>query len=87
MNFQSTIVLGLQRTGKTQRQIASEIGYDKPNIITMFKTGITRVPLGRVPRLAASLDLDAPKLVRLWFEQYEPEAWSAIGPELARIAT
>ena len=30
---------------KNQREIACEIGYDKPNMISMFKSGATKVPL------------------------------------------
>lgn len=30
---------------KNQREIAAEIGYDKPNMISMFKRGETKVPL------------------------------------------
>ena len=36
---------------KTQREIATEIGYDKPNMISMFKTGEAKVPLCKIPAL------------------------------------
>lgn len=60
------------RSGKTQRQIALELGYDKPNIITMFKQGTTRVPPDKVSLLAISLEADPVELFRLWYETYEP---------------
>jgi hypothetical protein len=30
---------------KTQREIAKEVGYKKANIISMFKTAETKIPL------------------------------------------
>ena len=58
---------------KTQRQIAAELGYDKPNIITMFKQGTTRLPIGKVGLLAEVTHGDPVELVRLWLEEYEPD--------------
>ena len=62
----------INRSVKTQVQIAHELGYDNPNIITMFKQGSTRVPLEKVTLLAAALDVDAGGLLRHWFSAYEP---------------
>ncbi len=62
----------MESSGKTQRQIAMELGYLKPNIITMFKQGTTRVPPDKVALLASSLRADPDELLRLWFETYEP---------------
>jgi transcriptional regulator with XRE-family HTH domain len=55
---------------KSQRQIAQEIGYDKPNMISMFKRGEARVPLDKIPLLAKSLNVDPAFLFRLGMEQY-----------------
>ena len=57
---------------KTQRAIASEIGYDKPNMISMFKSGATKVPLEKIPQLAKALDVDPIHLFRLGLDQYWP---------------
>jgi len=40
---------------KTQGDIAAEAGFVNPNMITMFKTGASKVPLDRVPALALAL--------------------------------
>jgi transcriptional regulator with XRE-family HTH domain len=59
---------------KTQKEIAQEAGFPNPNIITMFKTGQSKVPLDRVPGLAKALDVDVVYLFRLAAEQYfKPE--------------
>ena len=36
---------------KSQREIAGEIGYESPNLISMFKRGEARVPLDKIPLL------------------------------------
>ena len=58
---------------KNQREIAREIGYDKPNMISMFKSGATKVPLEKIPQLAKALDVDPIHLFRLGLDQYWPE--------------
>lgn len=58
---------------KSQRQIAAELGYEKPNIITMFKQGSTRLPMEKVPAMATALDVDRVDLLRMWMEDYAPE--------------
>jgi hypothetical protein len=45
---------------KTQREIAAEIDYDKPNMISMFKRGEARVPLDKIPLLAKALGEQLP---------------------------
>lgn len=68
----------IARSGKSQREIAREIGYDKPNIITMFKQGLTKVPLTKVGPLARALGLDPVDLLRLTMAEYAPDTWAAI---------
>lgn len=58
---------------KNQREIASEIGLDKPNVISMYKRGETKVPLARVPALAKALGVDPMHLFRLAIDQSYPE--------------
>lgn len=72
---------------KTQRQIAAEIGYDKPNMISMFKRGETKVPLDKIPQLAKALGVDAGHLFRLALEQYWPEHGKTILGIFGCIAT
>jgi hypothetical protein len=76
--FVRTISDLINASEKTQRQIAYEIGYDRPNIITMFKQGTTRLPVDKVALLAVSLNADPIELLRLWLEEYEPQMLAAI---------
>ena len=68
----------LAESDKTQRQIAEECGFETPNIITMFKTGATKLPLNRIGPLAKALEVDAAHLLRLVMLEYAPDTWEAI---------
>ena len=58
---------------KSQREIASEVGYDKPNMLSMIKYGDSRLPLDKVPIFAKALELDVGFLFRNALEQYWPD--------------
>ncbi|MCK1543295.1 helix-turn-helix transcriptional regulator [Bradyrhizobium sp. 179] len=64
--------------GKTQRDVAEAIGYDKPNPVNMMAKGTMKVPLDKVPLLARALNVDAGFLFRLALNQYWPDAADAI---------
>jgi hypothetical protein len=68
----------LAESDKTQRQIAEECGFETPNIITMFKTGATKLPLNRIGPLAKAMEIDAAHLLRLVMLEYAPDTWEAI---------
>jgi hypothetical protein len=68
----------LAESDKTQREIADECGFDKPNIITMFKTGATKLPINRIGPLAKALNVDPAHLLRLVMTEYMPDTWEAI---------
>lgn len=60
-------------SGKTQKEIAAEAGFASQNIISMIKSGDTKVPLNRVPALAKSLGVAPQDLFADCLEAYEPE--------------
>lgn len=68
----------LAECDKTQREIAEECGFDNPNIITMFKTGATKLPLNRIGPLAKAINVDPAHLLRLVMLEYAPDTWEAI---------
>lgn len=57
------------RPRKTQAEIAAEAGFINPNMIAMLKSGATRLPLDRVPSLAAALACDPRRLFALALDQ------------------
>lgn len=70
---------------KSQREIAESIGFDNPNIITMFKQGHTKVPLNRVGALATALGIDPAYFMRMVLEEYMPDTWEAVERTLGRM--
>ena len=68
----------LAASGKTQREIAREVGYENSNVITMFKQGLTKVPLTKAGSLAKALGVDPVFFFKLLLREYAPETLSAI---------
>jgi transcriptional regulator with XRE-family HTH domain len=61
---------------KQQSEIAEEAGFVNVNMLSMIKSGASKLPLDRVAALAKALDCDPKLLFRLAFEQqgYETTA-------------
>lgn len=72
---------------KSQREIAEEVGWHRPNMVSMIKRGTVRVPWGSVPALAAAIDADPAELFRLAVADYHPEAHLVIGQIFGTIVT
>lgn len=58
---------------KTQTEIAAEVGFPRPNMVAMIKTGVTKVPLARIAKLAKALDIDPVELFRMAMAEYMPD--------------
>jgi len=65
---------------KTQREIAREIGYQNANVITMFKQGLTKVPIPVAPKLAIAIGADPGVFLRMALDEYIPD----LRPEIER---
>lgn len=78
MTVAEYLVVKIAESGKTQRVIAEECGFESPNIITMFKKGDTRVPLNRIEPLAYALNVNPAHLLRLVMLEYMPRTWDSI---------
>lgn len=55
-----------------QEELARQVGYEKSNILSMFANGDMKVPIEKVPALAAALGIDAGRLMRLAVKQFLP---------------
>ena len=62
----------LDRSYKTQREIAGDAGFASPNILSMMKTGETRIPLNRIPALAQALGMNEQEFLMLAIQEYHP---------------
>ncbi|MDQ6436612.1 helix-turn-helix transcriptional regulator [Mesorhizobium sp. LHD-90] len=73
------------RPRKSQKQIADEAGFLSVNMLSMIKSGTSRLPLDRVPALAKSLECDPARLFVLALEQQD-NALAVVVREILRIA-
>ena len=63
----------IARSSKSIVTIAEELGYPHANIISMFKTGHTKIPLNVVGPLATALDGDPVHLFKLALQEQYPD--------------
>ena len=75
----------IEKSPKSQLEIAAEAGFETPNIITMFKQGKTKIPLNRVGPLAIALGINPRHLLRRVLEEYMPETWHAVEESLGHL--
>lgn len=68
----------INQSNVSQIDIAQELGFDQPNIISMFKSGKTKLPLRVIPKLAAILKVDPKQMLRLGMLEYQPETLRAV---------
>ncbi|MBB5221652.1 hypothetical protein HNP73_001588 [Amaricoccus macauensis] len=72
------LVKALDFSGRTQREIAEEIGYQKSNIISMMRAGQTKVPIEKIPPMAKALGVDPVLFVRIALQEYLPTVWETM---------
>lgn len=72
---------------KSQKDIATELGYERPNIISMWKTGATSIPLEQILPLAEALGVDPVPMFRLALEEFWPEKDETIRKIFGHIAS
>lgn len=68
----SMLAKAIEQSDLTQREIADRVGFKHSNIISMIKSGETRVPLERIPALAQALGMDEREFLLLAIEEYHP---------------
>lgn len=66
------LAAAIEASELTQREIADRVGFKQANIISMLKSGETRVPLDRIPALARTLGMDERELLFLAIAEYHP---------------
>ncbi|SDF12093.1 hypothetical protein [Limimaricola pyoseonensis] len=74
--------LALANGDLTQRKIAQKAGLPKPNVLSMMKTGETKVPLNRIPARAETCEVDAATFIRIAMTEYHPDIWRVLREEL-----
>jgi transcriptional regulator with XRE-family HTH domain len=71
---------------KTAVQIAEEVGFPKPNILSMIRSGKTKLPIARIPKMAKALEVDPVFLLDMAMREYDPETWTVIKSLVGRPA-
>lgn len=77
-SFAEYLEAQMRLSDRTQKEMAEELGYENPNIMTMFKKGLTKVPITKLPQMADTLGIDRVHLLRLGLKEYAPEVWETI---------
>ena len=72
---------------KSQIQIATEAGFAHPNMLSMFKSGASRLPLDRVPAFAKALDADPALVFKMALEQSGPTTAEAMAEIFGVVVT
>ena len=65
-------------SGLKQKDISTALGYTKPNIVTMFKQGLTKLPIEKVGPFAKVLGVDPVHLLRIVMNDYMPDTYNAV---------
>jgi transcriptional regulator with XRE-family HTH domain len=68
----------IDQSPMTQAEIAQRVGYKRPNVLSMFKTGVSPVPIAKIPILAEVLEIDAIRFLRTALQEYHPELLEVI---------
>ena len=60
----------LDASGKTQREVAEEVGFPRGNVISMLRSGEMRLPIERAPALARALGINEKLLEEPYIENF-----------------
>lgn len=72
------IAAAIEASGKTQREIAEEMGLVRANVISMLKTGEMQMPVERIPAFSEATGIDPLLLTQTAMTEYMPETWKVL---------
>lgn len=85
MTVAEYLTKAIDLSGKTQRQVAMDAGYEKPNVLSMMKQGLTKVPIERIPALAKACGVDPARFLAIAMQEYMPETWQVLSQNLGEM--
>ena len=68
----------IERSPKTQREIARDAGFASPNILSMMKTGESKVPISRIPSLSQAMGIAPATFINIALNEYHPDLHEVI---------
>ena len=71
----------------TQSELARKMGFNKPNMLSMIKTGRADVPFAKIPEIAKALDLDPALLLRTFLKDQWPQFGRVVDQIIGGIVT
>ncbi|MDD9720307.1 helix-turn-helix transcriptional regulator [Sulfitobacter sp. PR48] len=81
MDFSPTaqmLAKAIKDSGLSHRDIADQVGFKHPNILTMMEQGLFKVPLDRVPALSQALGLDQTRFLLVAIEDYHTGVYEVL---------
>lgn len=81
------ITARIDKSNKSQQQIAMEAGLGTADDVAMIKTGATKLPIGKIGTIAKALEVDPVELLTMCLQEYFPETWESISPFLETLLT
>jgi transcriptional regulator with XRE-family HTH domain len=60
----------LASRGWQANDLTSRLGYQKPNILSQWRSGRSRIPIEKLVQLSGLFNIDLAPLLRMWLEQY-----------------
>lgn len=72
------LTAAIERSGRSQIEIARDLQLPRPNVISMMKSGEMKVPITRIPDLARACGCDPKAFLRVALEEYHAEVWAVI---------
>jgi transcriptional regulator with XRE-family HTH domain len=74
------ITAQIEASGLTNSEIATALGYtpDRANMISMIRTGRSKLPINKVASMAKALHIDPAHLLRFVLREYSPDTLVAL---------
>lgn len=76
--FHEYLSLRMAESGKTNVEIAEALGYPRPNVVAMLKTGAMKLPLNKIGPMARILGVDPVALLERHLTETAPEVWDVL---------
>lgn len=68
----------VDRSPYQQNELADRIGFKSVNMMSMIKSGKTKIPISKISVVAKVLDCNAMELLDLCMSEYQPDNWNVI---------
>ena len=71
----------IELSHKTQKEIARDAGFPSSNTLSMMKSGETKVPVDRIPKLAHALGIPPSTFINIALREYHPDLHAVLSDQ------